>query len=207
MTIERLRRTPRRWTAITIGFRTPETRERLIAEHGPAWEKHVRSSLSGQPGGLWEVVDARDGDDLDILGCIPVFKPQEAGVGPFILMPVAGPCREEYLAEAPRQMVDHIVDRILEIFGPEGMEGTTEEYVWLEANYGVTEEDDNKWLDILGHYEGSPHEQPSWATLTDEERQEVMAFVTDQELHLPFLFNLARRYDAGKSRYRKGRGR
>jgi hypothetical protein len=203
MAIERPGRAPRRWTTITIGFRTPETRERLIAELGPAWEKHVRSSLWGQPDGLWEVVDARDVGDLEQLGCIPVFEPEESGVGWFFLMPVAGHCRGKYLEDVPGQLVNHIVNRILEIFGPDGMEGTTEEYAWLAENYGITEEYDNKWLDILGYYKGDLHEQPSWATLTGEERQEITAFVTDQELHLTFLFDLARRYASGKPRYRK----
>jgi hypothetical protein len=151
------------------------------------------------------VVDARDVDDLEQIGCIPVFDPSETAVEPFFLMPVAGHCRKKYLEDVTDQLVSHIVVRMFDIFGPDGMEGTTEEYDWLTKNYCVTEEDDNKWLNVLSYHERNLYEQPSWATLTNEERQEITAFVTEKELQLTFLFDLARRYDSGKYRCRRMR--
>jgi hypothetical protein len=185
------------WKPITLACRDAETEARLVEAVGMDWRTAVMRQMRGQTGGHWEVAWGWDVPDFQSLGGIPLSSPDD-----FIALPMSGDCRAEYLDTVPPQIVKHIVHRLLEIFGKDGPGGSWAEYAWLEENYGISEEDDNKWLDILGYYQGDLQEQPSWDSLTEEEQRDIWDFVSDREKHLPFLFELARKYDAVKKKYR-----
>lgn len=181
---------------ISIIFESEPIREKFLREFGPDGERAIINNLAGQLGGQYEVVSERPESEAEILGAVPFDE-----FGDFYLVPAAGDCRKQYLEEVVPQLMRHITKRILDIFGPEGLEGTFEEYEWLMENYSVSEEDDVKWVDLLHYYNGDLDENPSIATLSDEERAEVMRFVSDKEAHLPFLFEIVHKYDASRKRF------
>jgi len=184
------------WKPITIVCRDAETEARLIEAVGTDWKGFATRQMRGRPGGYYEVAWGPDLTQWEVIGGIALSGPDD-----FIVLPVSGDCREVYLEEVPPQIVRHIVRRLTAIFGKDGSGGSWEEYAWLEENCGVSEEDDNKWLDLLGHYQVDLEEQASWVDLSDEEKRDILAFVTDREKHLPFLLDVAQRYDAVDKRY------
>jgi DNA polymerase-3 subunit epsilon len=186
----------RRRTPISVTFEDPETKAAFIKDIGADWERFVIQQLTQQPGGQYKVVCADALPDLEALGCISLGEREE-----FILLPFSGDCRKQYINLVPPQIIRHIVNRILEIFGADGLEGTTEEYTWLNKNYDISEEYDNIWLDLLGYYQGDLCKQPSFSDMPDDERKKILSFVKNKERHLPFLFDLARKYGASNRKF------
>lgn len=75
-------------------------------------------------------------------------------------------------------------------------DGTFEQYAWPETHYGVTEEDDNRWLDILARERGEYIQD-----LTDEQRAEIVRLLNDDEAVRVFLVTLLDKYRHGTAAY------
>ena len=102
-------------------------------------------------------------------------------------------CRN--VGERKDQLIDTIVAEVERVFGEDpGFEGTSDQYVWLESTYGVSEDDDVKWqlacestfeIDAEGIYQPDP-ENP--------DDGDVVAFLADEAGLLAFLENLLTKY-------------
>lgn len=78
----------------------------------------------------------------------------------------------------------------------EGFEGTSEQYDWLLAHYGITAEEDNRWLDILVHSWGEEIED-----LEPEDKADLMVFLEDEVAVGVFLNHLLAKYRASDAVY------
>jgi hypothetical protein len=78
-----------------------------------------------------------------------------------------------------------------------GFGGTTEEYTWLEANYGVTVQEDNHWIDILEHYvHGVPVDE-----ILGPDDPVYRALLTDPQKVQAFLEQLLHKYESNTAIY------
>jgi hypothetical protein len=95
------------------------------------------------------------------------------------------------------EIISEIIDKIGRIFGVNGFGGTTEEYAWLLNKYGVTEEEDNSWIDIID-FEGADGLNPQ-----DEDEARVVGFLLDPTAVRGFLVSLLRKYRSCSAVYHK----
>lgn len=93
------------------------------------------------------------------------------------------------------ELLNQVVSEIERIWGEDGFSGSFEEYEWLLENYGITEEEDNKYIDIL-EYDSNEFEDDTSSIndLDEEELKEVMDFVTDDDAVCEFLSALLLKY-------------
>ena len=93
------------------------------------------------------------------------------------------------------ELLDALVDEIIRIWGDDGFTGDHEQYNWLLQHYGVTEEEDNTYLDILEYREDSGFTPlSSFYTLNPEEQRKIMSFVNDDAAVCKFLAILLDKY-------------
>jgi hypothetical protein len=181
----------------SVKFQSQKVKDDFLKGVGKGWEKVVRDVLRRQPDGTYEVFPGDDAEE-SVIGSVPLDSD-----GDYYIKAHSGICRDAFLAAVPQQFIHHISARLAEIFGDEGMEGTPKEYAWFEKTYGITEEEDNKFLDLVEFYEGSLVDQPSFSALTDGERDEVLKFVNDKEQHFAFLKALSKKVDRSCKTYPK----
>ena len=80
---------------------------------------------------------------------------------------------------------------------PNEFDGTSEEYRWLEANYGISEEDDVKWQLVVEF-------SLSELSAEDEDDEELMSFLTDLSAVEEFLTSMLTRYQSSGQAYHVG---
>ena len=94
------------------------------------------------------------------------------------------------------EMVAEIISTIERIFGDNGFGGTDEEYRWLFETYGVSESEDNSWIDIIDT-EASAELDPD-----DQGEAEIIQFLNDPIAVGDFLANLLEKYRSSRAIYR-----
>jgi len=190
-------------TNISIGhsvvFLSQEVKEDFVAQYGIGWARVINRILNGRPDGTYDIIPGNIGNE-NFIGSSFVSVESE-----FLIRPYSGKCRDAFLAEIPQEFMRLISATLTNIFGKDGMGGTHEEYAWYEKTYGITEEEDNKWLDLVQFYEGTLEEEPSFLHLTDGEQADVLRFVANKEEHLAFLMGLSARLGRGAQKYPRPR--
>lgn len=91
------------------------------------------------------------------------------------------------------ELIDKVVTEIQRIF-PDDIQGYPEEYQWLEENYGVTEEDDVKWIDII-NYSCEDYDD---CNLDDEDNR---AFLESDTAVCEYLTKLLQKYQGNTVSY------
>lgn len=89
------------------------------------------------------------------------------------------------------ELVDEIGVKIERIFHPDGFDGTIEQYKWLLEHYGVTEEDDVRYILICNYYTEDADE------LDDDQLEDIddnIKFLDDEESVCDFLTDLLKKY-------------
>ena len=100
------------------------------------------------------------------------------------------------------KLLDLIVDQINRIWGGYGFDGSFEEYDWLLEHYGVTEEEDNTYLDVLEYrLDNGFTELSSFYTLDAEEQARVMEFINDDVAVCTSLAALLEKYKSNSMIY------
>jgi hypothetical protein len=104
------------------------------------------------------------------------------------------------------QQTDAIIDQISEEMkriwgGDDAFEGTEAEYAWLSDNYGVSEEDDVHWVNVIMHHSGDMATLLAAYPEGDEEREDLLAFLEDPEAVYAFLQSLLKRYQSNSAVY------
>ena len=102
---------------------------------------------------------------------------------------------------SPTELITEIVDKILVIFGAEGFGGTAEEYRWLLANYGITEEEDVRWQFVLEQDCGITDAKEDLDE-ADEDDAKLAAFLEDPDAIWTFLETLLTKYRSSSNCYR-----
>ncbi|MBA3826109.1 MAG: hypothetical protein H0X24_19690 [Ktedonobacterales bacterium] len=87
------------------------------------------------------------------------------------------------------------------VWGEEGFGGDPHEYAWLEQNYGITEAEDVRWIDVLTYHSGEVEMFDGHHLEGEEEREEVLAFLEDPEAVIAFLETLLKRYQSNTATY------
>lgn len=95
----------------------------------------------------------------------------------------------------PDEIIAEIIERVEHIFGDDGFGGTREEYKWLLENYGITEEEDNTWIDIIDE-EGAKALDPD-----DDDDAKIILFLRDPEAVWTFLEALLLKYRSNTTTY------
>jgi len=88
-----------------------------------------------------------------------------------------------------------IIGEMERVWGSLGLDGTLEEYAWLNATYQITEEEDVKWQMVLVYF--VTHDLPKG----DEKDPEAMAFLNDYDPVGSFLTELLRKYRSNDKVY------
>ncbi len=118
----------------------------------------------------------------------------------FTLVPEAGDCAAEHNELIIPILRKIITARILYIFDDFG--GTNDEYLWLRKTYGVTEDEDNRWLDICYNLDGTLTESSDFVGLEKDVKQDILEFVTDKQQVKTFLLRLHDKYFSSNEKYK-----
>lgn len=102
------------------------------------------------------------------------------------------------------ELFNSVLAEMERVWGEPGFGGEFEAYGWLLEHYGITEEDDNTWMDICAQYRGELPE--ALADLTELEQAEVVAFLADDARVTDFLKGLVQRYQSSGEVYPHGEG-
>ena len=102
------------------------------------------------------------------------------------------------------ELFDGVLVEMERVWGEPGFGGEFEAYDWLLENYGITEEDDNRWMDICAQERGELED--ALADLAEQERAEVVAFLADDARVTDFLKELLQRYQSSGEVYPHGVG-
>lgn len=85
------------------------------------------------------------------------------------------------------QLIAAIIAEMDRVWGEDGFDGTSDDYQWLQKNYGISEEDDVLWQLILEYDADELSEE-------DLEDQELMVFLEDKKAVRQFLQRLLESY-------------
>ena len=102
------------------------------------------------------------------------------------------------------ELFDGVLVEMERVWGEPGFGGEVEAYSWLLEHYGITEEDDNKWLDICAQDRGELEFELE--DVTEEQRAEIEAFLADDAQVKDFLEGLLQRYQSSGAVYPHGEG-
>lgn len=86
------------------------------------------------------------------------------------------------------ELIAEIIKNVERVFGTDGFGGTSEEYGWLLRRCGITEEEDNTWIDIID-FEGSSELDPA-----NEDEAKIIGFLRDPAAVHRFLAALLKKY-------------
>lgn len=91
-------------------------------------------------------------------------------------------------------LINDIFERMDAVWGEEGFDGTQQEYDWLLANYGITDEEDVMWMLILQH--GMDDLEPE-----DRDDEELMTFLENEQSVVEFLEHFLQKYQSSDKVY------
>lgn len=92
------------------------------------------------------------------------------------------------------ELINAIFERMDVVWGEEGFDGEAQEYDWLLANYGITDEEDVMWMLILQH---------GMEDLESEDRddEELMTFLENEQAVVGFLESFLQKYQSADTVY------
>lgn len=104
-------------------------------------------------------------------------------------------------------LIDAVIVEMERVWRPSGFGGTFEEYAWLEAIYGIDEEDDNRWQSVLDYWKDGRPDEAAMKFLSDPEMTSYLdpanpydvavgAFLDDEDAVRTFLRGTLDRYRA-----------
>lgn len=97
------------------------------------------------------------------------------------------------------ELIESVLAEMDRVWGPEGFGGEFEAYAWLKTNFGISEEDDVQWQDVLSDWGGTLDEDT--ADLDEDEKAQVEAFLQDDSAVTAFLETLLHRYKSSVATY------
>ncbi|MCU9528053.1 hypothetical protein [Pseudomonas mosselii] len=97
------------------------------------------------------------------------------------------------------ELIESVLAEIDRVWGPEGFGGELEAYSWLQEHFGVSEEEDLQWQDVLSDWAGTLDEDT--ADLEEDEKEQVKAFLQDDSTVTAFLETLLQRYKSSDATY------
>jgi hypothetical protein len=184
-------------TRLKVCFENEETEKAFVKRYKASWKGCIKKNFLRQPEGVWEIFHAANHSGSYIFGSIGVDDE-----GWFYAKPKSGLCRKKHLEQVRPQFVRHIIKRITEIFGESGNDGSDEAYAWLYNMYGITEEEDNRWTDILLDGLGElTADSLSSEGIDESEQTKILNFVKDEESSVSFLLSLMEKYDRMDGKY------
>lgn len=102
------------------------------------------------------------------------------------------------------ELFDSVLVEMERVWGKPGFGGKFEAYGWLLEHYGITEDDDNKWLDVCAQDRGEL--EHALADLTEDQRAEIEEFLANDARVTEFLKGLLQRYQSSVAVYPHGEG-
>lgn len=96
-------------------------------------------------------------------------------------------------------LIESVLAEMERVWGPEGFGGELEAYAWLKASFGISEEEDLQWQDVLSDWAGTLDEDT--ADLEEDEKEQVKAFLQDDPAVITFLETLLQRYRSSDATY------
>ena len=85
------------------------------------------------------------------------------------------------------ELIDAVMREMDRVWGTKGLHGTPDEYAWLLTHYGITAEEDSRWMDVLyASTDRLPRGEP--------ENEEVTRFLNDDQALRAFLEQLLQKY-------------
>ena len=94
-------------------------------------------------------------------------------------------------------LIDAVIREMQRVWGEQSFDGKQEEYDWLLANYGITEEEDVRWQLILEDYFGE--------LVADEleEDDDVLPILRNPQAANDFLAQLLSKYRSASTVYER----
>jgi len=99
------------------------------------------------------------------------------------------------------ELVAQVIAEMVRVWGPAGFDGSDDGYAWLNDEFGITEEDDLRWQDVLSEQAGTLDVDTE--DLDDDERSRVNAFLKDEPAVKAFLDGLLQRYRSSGETFRR----
>lgn len=180
---------------LTVCFESEQVEQDFIKEYGEKWKDVIKRNFYRQPEGVWELFHLKDHQGSDRLGSIILDD-----IG-FLVKPKSGPCRKRYLEEMRSSFMRQVSWKLESIFGKDGNDGSFKSYRWLLKTYGVTEEEDNSWIDLVYYFKGILEETDSFDALEQDHKKQILDFVRDDEATVSFLIMLLDKYESSNKKY------
>lgn len=96
-------------------------------------------------------------------------------------------------------LIEAVFDEMERVWGQEGFGGEFEAYDWLLQHYGISEEEDNRWLDILAYDTGELVIEEYG--LEEEEEEAMLSFLENDDAVNQFLTVLLQKYRSSSAVY------
>lgn len=96
-------------------------------------------------------------------------------------------------------LIESVLAEMNRVWGPEGFGGEFEAYAWLKEHFGISEEEDVQWQDVLSDWAGSL--DVDLEDLDEVEKNRVIAFLQDDSAVMTFLETLLQRYKSSSTTY------
>lgn len=97
------------------------------------------------------------------------------------------------------ELIESVIAEMARVWGPDGFGGEFEAYEWLQEHFGISEEEDVQWQDVLSEWTGTFEEDTE--DLEEEEKIQAQAFLQDDAAVIAFLETLLRRYQSSDAKY------
>lgn len=97
------------------------------------------------------------------------------------------------------ELIKSVLAEMDRVWGPDGFGGEHEAYAWLQDQFGISEEEDVQWQDVLSDWAGTLAEDT--ADLDEDELKRVKAFLQDDSTVTLFLETLLQRYKSSDVTY------
>lgn len=97
------------------------------------------------------------------------------------------------------ELIESVLAEMDRVWGPKGFGGEFEAYAWLKAHFGISEEEDVQWQDVLSDWAGTLDEDT--ADLEEDEKEQVKAFLQDDSAVTTFLETLLQCYRSSDATY------
>ena len=92
------------------------------------------------------------------------------------------------------ELINAIFERMDAVWGEDGFDGEPQEYDWLLASYGISDEEDVMWMLILQHGMDDLESE-------DREDEELMAFLENEQAVDEFLAAFLLKYQSSDKVY------
>jgi hypothetical protein len=87
------------------------------------------------------------------------------------------------------ELIDQIMSEMDRVWGDEGFGGESQEYEWLQHHYGISEDEDVQWQNILNYQIDELEED-------DLEDEEKMQFLENDDAVCKFLSEFLQKYQS-----------